>query len=883
MCLNFLRKSSCRDGTPSNSQQILPPKRGFPFANRKDKSTKVQVHQVDSSRIPLTPADYIPAKKFDEQADLLTFKHKLERNSAERLEFFRNSMDQWKLNNVVLSDNQIKETHEKYKKDSCIAFRSVFYDYFNSNDFKKVEMLRETYINLEGKISDTLNEYLETTSVDIGIYVDKKSVIIATSKNFREPEIIQEITSEIAFLPKMITIGKPAEYQQGNHFNLYDLIKSSPTAGQFVYLRVPDDSNPNKIEKFPINSEEIIAIYFEKLLFEVKSVKGVDEIGNVVITTPFILTSFEKSRLQRSMKMAGCANIRIISSLLATSVVYVGDICYHMKTSKRNEVVLIAQYSETSFSMALVEVSPHGVITKTCTGLENMTEGEDKSFHHAHQLLYNNESVTTEQEIYVTSTYKKAVQYLSSQVQLEKLDGVILIDEMRYGTGITDIFQTLFKKTLRIRLVPEGPIAGACFLASRAKTSSLILPSHVNVLDASRANFAISCVSREWEVNFRNRAFQPGVAFTLPILVPGPGCSINLAESYLKSRVLSTVGQYQITPKNQSAAEDRGVMLRFWMTQDGVVTVDGELITNVSGGYVSVEGILGNDANISAIQQLLLYYKSIEGDSPKEFQPSYPDSQLETDLTVQTDFDFFVRTPSPTLDIIEEEDDSYTQETIVSSSSSSVNESPPEFPSTQETPDPTPTTIDPATAQTIKGTITKAVEESIKTHNTTMYQLTDKKEPFTEKQLKGHHERNLTSVKNAFNQSFSPILQASTEVDDAIKEGVENINKTLTSRLPSYFERHQNTIQEITRKLKKFTLEGICFYENSMEEFQTQKQNPMQEIATEHARLVKEVKTKFREQVRHENMAWREEFSRELDETLEEKLRDLVKDLKENS
>ncbi|CAG7824890.1 unnamed protein product [Allacma fusca] len=402
-----------------------------------------------------------------------------------------------------------------------------------------------------------------TSKQALGMYLNADEITIGTiPEGTTKPEVLIQTKAVIAFLEDKISVGKNAPTAAS--FSAYDLIKSAPkTKHSFKWGS----------DYFTFSSEEILAIFFEKLIEDMQALKEVSAaVDSIVLTFEFFVTSLEKERVKQSVKIAGVHSVRVLSSTVTTAVTYAHDMGYYKTNVKASKLFIVVHPSANSFSMAVVQVSPHCISTKCCIGSENLDECKEDTFISGHAQMFSdgNASLTPEQEASVWLAYEGAVQQLLKGIPESKISTIVGVTGPRNEFQLNHILERIFgDKEMNIRN-SEGPLFGACIVAE-----SKLLPKDIQVHDASRTNLLLMSGSKKWRLDCKNRKYVPGNVFTLDIPVPAQGTSLILCEEFSRGKLSDPVGQYKISASMQPLMKNYDILVRCFVSvdQDGVYSL----------------------------------------------------------------------------------------------------------------------------------------------------------------------------------------------------------------------------------------------------------------------------------------------------------------------
>ncbi|CAG7824884.1 unnamed protein product [Allacma fusca] len=457
----------------------------------------------------------------------------------------------------------------------------------------------------EHDLSPSSHKIPELPSVNIGIYLDENSITVGTIETRNIPEIILQIPAGITFFNEQIVIGGNVEknQQESNYFPLKELIKDISQQTPKIVL--------NSAE-FSLSKEEVLVIFFQKLLFQIKSRKNVKSVEHVVFSSLLALTSLEKERLKISLEAAGVTSVRIVSSLLTTAIAHAGEINFYTRTPEIQKSLFVAQYTETSFFLSIVDITQDFIATKRCFSSANLIESQDGAFMQYHKSLFNNRTLKPTQAHYVLKAYKKACRVLCSEKTLKKINLKILKPSGQ-NCFLDDILSSIFDEVnVQEAFAKSGPLTGACLLASK-RTPGSVLPSSVSVCDAGFTNLIFSQALSTTKRSVRKIGnFCPRLILDLkvPAALIKP-TDIVLQEEFLKNKLFTTVGKYSLRIKNQMRSGVAPVRLKCLIDQDGIFRVE------LGDRELDAIWTRLNDPNVkfgedSPVNSILSYYQSIQ-------------------------------------------------------------------------------------------------------------------------------------------------------------------------------------------------------------------------------------------------------------------------------
>ncbi|CAG7817236.1 unnamed protein product [Allacma fusca] len=458
----------------------------------------------------------------------------------------------------------------------------------------------------------------DPSTLNLGIYLDEDIITVGTitPKDTKEPEIIVEIPAEITFFNEKIMIGSNSEKNRmhENHFRVYDLIKETASPSPVISLTSG---------QYPLTEEEILAIFLEQLLSKIKSTKNVAIIGNVVITLPFNVTSFEKERIEVASKAAGFHNLRIMSSLLATAVAFARTKKYYRQKKQKIHSIFVSQYLRQSFNMALVDIGPDFIATRKCTSSINLHGDQDKNFEDYHTRMFEDKQILSQKSRYVYSVYKQGVRRLESFCKrIRNIDPVVIKTTSKQST-LDNNYMEIFRKEVQFTVRTSGPLTGACLLASRFQLTNEI-PKKITVCDASLTNLIVtSPISRNRRGKIQNKNYCPNVIFKPKIKIsPGKENIVILKEEYFKHRVKSSVGRYNIEIEKENTRRSRiKIQLRCRVDRDGIFGVSPIFPPGTTGSIMKINAPTVNTETFSEFTKLRSYYKALQTGS---YSPPYP-------------------------------------------------------------------------------------------------------------------------------------------------------------------------------------------------------------------------------------------------------------------
>ncbi|CAG7720804.1 unnamed protein product [Allacma fusca] len=410
--------------------------------------------------------------------------------------------------------------------------------------------------------------------INIGVYIEETRIIVGTinSTDSQEPEIILNTPAQVSFLSDRIIIGGEEEIE--NTFKVYDLIKEASTPIQVVRV--------NGLF-LTLTKEEILAIFFEKLLSQVKVRRNVEALDNVVITVPFTVTSLEKEKMKLAMNAAGVLNVRICSSLITTAIAYAHENGSDWSRVKEVQTLFVAQYIKTGFSMATINIAPGFVVSTKCISSDNLEECQEKEFMDAHSLMYENQTIKSERTYAVFKVYTKAVTSLCTKDFLFNCEPVIVKVSEKQAT-LDHNFVSIFNKDIQCSLVTSGPLAGACLLASKFLPGCGISANTV-VCDISRVKLLWNFGENDKIEKVSN--FCPGVVFESQISLSPKSNNLILKEVYGDQSAV--VGHYKLGFLRGELSTTVKVKLMCRVDQNGIFGV----------GFVFPSGIFGHAVRTS--------------------------------------------------------------------------------------------------------------------------------------------------------------------------------------------------------------------------------------------------------------------------------------------
>ncbi|CAG7830772.1 unnamed protein product [Allacma fusca] len=377
------------------------------------------------------------------------------------------------------------------------------------------------------------------TLVNIGIYLDESHISIGTTDPEKiQPKLLLQHPGQLTLLQDRTEIGKNINSTEIKYsFNLYDLLKDEANSVYEVAFE--------KVA-FSVSPEELLVLFFKNLRAQIKVNLKDASVGNAIVSTAFLLTSFEKQRLKFAMTSASIVPTRIVTSLLTTAI---AEATYNRCLTRSkidHEYVVVVHSVTNSFSMAIIEVGKDYIFMRRCTGSEN------------YELPFNKKNAITLYEHGLSDLHIE--DYGCDKIlEVSKLEPVPLVGKTSYGG------------TMNVSSVAAflGPFAGACFLACSAFMPQLKLPSNINVQDASRSDLAVHLDS--WvnprQISFKNTSIIRRTIFQDKVSVPAEGIQMTLFEQYGDSVI--QVGQFRIDRPEWS----NEAFLQVLVNQDGMFNV----------------------------------------------------------------------------------------------------------------------------------------------------------------------------------------------------------------------------------------------------------------------------------------------------------------------
>ncbi|CAG7725955.1 unnamed protein product [Allacma fusca] len=456
--------------------------------------------------------------------------------------------------------------------------------------------------SLKSELELKLQEILKGCLVfNIGIYLGDQQVIVGRMDpdNSKQAEIIMQDHAGITFTHEDIKISETSRHF--NYFSVRNLIKTQESS-LTVHLSE---------QKFKLLPQEILAIYFEKLFNHDQHGTQIQSIDNVVITSSFACTSSEKKRIKMAASLASMPQVKILSSVVATAVASAVESDYYCLDQFEPKLLCITHCLNWSFSMALVEISDCKCIaTVVCTGSNNFKECQDINFPTTHAQMLSNEDLDEETDDLISKIYSSAAQYiLTNRAICGKCDSYIVIKDSDSDseTKLDQILFNSFDSSIQNKSVYEGPLAGACFLASKSLESSL-LPRNLQVYDASSANLVVYVSGMKRIIDFKNRAYVPELpVFQFIILLPPEGTTVIVEEEFADSSKF-LVGRWKVQAKIPGRVEASLITLRGLVDHDGIFSIDAEYPGGAQAG--KVYRLRSEKENSSEIMSLRFYYQS---------------------------------------------------------------------------------------------------------------------------------------------------------------------------------------------------------------------------------------------------------------------------------
>ncbi|CAG7819986.1 unnamed protein product [Allacma fusca] len=891
--------------------------------------------QPPSSRSP-SPAQTQAEVEARAKEKLEKLTKAVQRKSEDALKSYKVTMDAFVSSTQELKHDQIRTAHAASTRTILSKFDEDFQDFFHSRNRSAVTIVQNARLNLETDMNTKLASYLQnhqeklsreqaksiikqaeyfyqkemlkfqpslrterevkikhldvvkaslsyfdvlvknqgwvipaTWRNEIQIKLDEKLQEILQQLKQEDDVVMQEVSSpapvgtpadiitnlhklsEVPVPHDRIQVGGPQEAE--NSFDISELILTESS---------PNHSLKLKSLKVSLSTEEIIAIFFDQVLNEVKVQKKVDSVATVVVSVPFVITSLEKEKLQHALHAAGVAEVRILSSLITTAIAHAQDINY-FGNQFEPKLIFTTHSQKKYFSMAIVEIKPLSIITKRCTGSQSSKDGLLQTFQNCHGHLYSNGKLKQDQVSYVAKVYDTAVKQLFRE---NKVDALIEVRNTPGETMINRIINSVLREKPQTKLIIEGPLTGACLLAAKGSIPESIIPAKLEVYDASRSNILLAINSKVQLVEYGNQNYRPDVIFTKSLVVPPNGCTIVLREVYFKDKFAQTIGQYVLNAR--SKVKKCEVELRCSVKPDGVINLEAIMPKDATEGSLErTNAITVNKTPGSELNQVYDYY----------FPHILKDSRsAETTSQILRDQDFKQPGAQQITQQVNVPQEIPQQQIVIQPEVSSTSNS-----DSDSFPEQHPTTVPPVPisekiVEAVQEYLQKAVQHGIQAHKNQMKKLTDNTTPFTDSQIQKFHENNLQAVISAFDETVR-IIQQGPEITAATAEAKESMIKEINSQLVHSLSRHEVTVSSLRKKIKRWELEGECYYDDRMELLEP-KSKLAHQLKSEHKSIKADVLNKFAANIRGEGLEWRDFWKAELEWRLESKLEEALED-----
>ncbi|CAG7823240.1 unnamed protein product, partial [Allacma fusca] len=627
----------------------------------------------------------------------------------------------------------------------------------------KYQELKASQLHQRGQIQAPLHPSNKSSSINIGIYLSESTISIATINQESESNVlVEEIPAEISFLKKEIKIGKQTSGDDTS-FKLLALIRS------------PSSTNSVKVgsQSFNLTTEEILGAFFIRVRVIIAKITGL-EINKAVLTASFFLSALEKERMKYALKISGFHKFRIITSVLTTAVAYAHEIQHYQNNGGTNSILVIHPTSR-SFSMAMIELHPNQIVSVSSIGPENIPQYEG-NFRHCHNKLYNSQVLSVEQIDYLKMMYDQALGRLFQDTQIHT-SHIVMVNDRKEIPQLQKFVNSFFSGNIINKLVHDGPLSGAAIVASEFP----IFPSQLNIYDSSRSDLLVSCGTTPIGgfKAFKNSRFVPGEVLSIPVAIPLEGIDLNFQELIRDSACLE-VGRYYLKPRNYSITKAQLVVN---VDEDGVFAVHANFPNGLNDGFMKrIYGIQSGDSQLG-LKSLFIYYE--KGDNAKE--------GIYSNL--------------PPINITEEGNNSEIRTRNF-----------PVQPETSKTTGNIPYSISPDMLTLIKQKSLSAVQDGLKKYKLKMTELTDRKEPLKDSDIKNFHDKVKTQVLLAFTSTFEKVFSTAPATHEALQYALTKLEAEMLALLPVFMKRHEIVIGRVTAKTTLVMLEAENKFEDKMTE-----------------------------------------------------------------